>query len=135
VLRAGRELSEPHGAQLASQGLPADVDAEFVQEPLNQIYQAPADDAIQIRLRPILDRLPEGCPLRIIQTGRRARAFPVDQPVGTFGVESDHPVADDLQANPCKTRGMTAPSAIIDLRQSQQPASLCSIPALLRQSP
>lgn len=124
MLRAGRELSEPHGAKLASQGLSADADAEFVPNPLHQIDKTPTHDAIQIRLWPILDRLPERCPLRLIQPGRRAEAFPVDQPVRPLGVEADHPVADDLQTNPRQTRRIAAPGAIVDLRQCQQSSSL-----------
>ena len=52
--RAGGEFAITHGADFAAQGLDADRDPVVFPQPLDQITQTPADNAVEIRLRAIL---------------------------------------------------------------------------------
>ncbi len=55
MARTGRELAIAQGSQLAAQGLDTDPDAELVPNPLRQVYQAPAHNAVDRRGRAVLD--------------------------------------------------------------------------------
>lgn len=65
----------------------------------------------------------------------RPGTFAVDQSIGTLGVEPDHPVADDLQANARQARGIASPRTAVNLSQSKQTTNLRAVPAPFRQSP
>ena len=57
VARARRQLAIAHGAQVAAQRLLADRHAIFVEQPLDQIDDPPANHAVRSRDRALLDNL------------------------------------------------------------------------------
>ena len=63
VARACRQLAISHRAQLAAQRLLADPDAELLPDPVRQVDEPPAHDAVGRRNRATLDDLGQGPPL------------------------------------------------------------------------
>lgn len=74
-----------------------DDDVEFLEYPLAQIDDAPANNAMDRRDRPALDHGRNGRPLRIVEPRRLSGRLAVDQAVRAISVELQHPVANDLQ--------------------------------------
>lgn len=68
------QLPVTQGAHLTAQGLFAHRNAEFFPQPLDQIAQTPAHNAIKIGCRPAFDGLRQGCSLEIVQ--KRLRREP-----------------------------------------------------------
>ena len=66
--------------------------------------------------------------LSIIELGELARRFSVPEPVGTMRVEPDHPVLDDLKADPADLRRLGAHCTVIDGRKSQRYKALVQPP-------
>jgi hypothetical protein len=69
-----RELAVTHGAQFAAQCLFGDDDAEFLPNPLAQIDNPPAYDAMNGWDRTALDDRGQRGPMRIVQPEALARA-------------------------------------------------------------
>ena len=98
MARARRQLAEAHGAKLPAHRLLRDREPELLPNPLHQINDAPAHHAMHRRDRAALDNPRErralvanesaGCPAPCRSPARPAP-----------GVESQHPVPDDLQPN------------------------------------
>lgn len=135
VLRARRELAEPHGAQFPPNRLAAHRDAELLPQPLHQVTQPPADHAVETGLRPGLHGLGERRALIVRQERRLPRRLAIDQTRRTPRIEPKHPVAHDLQPNPSGPRRRRPRGPVIDRRQRQKPPRLTSVPARLRQPP
>src|SRR6202040_1082881 len=107
MARSRRELAKAHMPQLAAERRLGDRDPELLEEPLRQIDQPPAHDAKQGGNRPIFQDLPQGWERALAEEPRSARRCGGQEPVRTFGVETDNPVARDLRpdpADPCRIR-------------------------------
>jgi len=70
-----------------------------------------------------------------VQAGRLARRLPVEEAVRAFGVEPNHPVADDLTTDSADARRLAARSAGVDRGQREKPADLLAVPAAPRKPP
>ena len=66
VARARRKLAIAHRAQLAAQRLPGDDDAELLEDPLAEIDDPPAHDAVDGRDRSALQSRGDGGAMRVI---------------------------------------------------------------------
>ena len=135
MARPRRQFAVAHGAQLPAQGRLGDADAELFPNPLRQIDQSPANDAVHGRDRAVLDDRHQGLTLRIIQLRWLAGSLAVDEPIRSPGVEPQRPVANGLQANVANPGGITASAAIVNLRQRQKPARMPGIPRPPRKPP
>ena len=96
---ARRELSEPHGAHLAAHCLFAQGDAVFLVQPLREIAEAPAHDAVDGRNGTGFDQILQRTALRVVQFCRMTRRLAVDETVRPFSVEPQDPVPNRLQRN------------------------------------
>lgn len=103
---ASRELAIPHGTHFAPQGLLAHQDAELFPNPLSQITQTPASDAIHIQRWSPFYGLRQGRSLFVGQERRFSRSLAVDQSVGTASIEADHPVTHDLNCHAAEPGGI-----------------------------
>ena len=63
----GRELAIPHGAQLPAERLLGDADAELFLDPLAEIDNPPADDAMDARNRAALQDRLQCSAVRVVQ--------------------------------------------------------------------
>ncbi len=87
------------------------------------------------RDRPLFDDLRQRPALRIVELGRNAWRLAVDQAVRSFAIETQYPIADDLEPDAADPRRIRAPAAVINLCQSQKPAALPRILRSLSQTP
>ncbi len=69
--------------------------------------------------RAAVDQRRKRLAVRISEQRLGARGLAIDQPIGSIGVEAQHPVADDLQCHVTQPRGLRASAAIMDRRQCQ----------------
>jgi hypothetical protein len=127
VTRAGRELAEPHGAQLPAQGLFAQRDAKLLEDPLHEIDQPPAHDAMNGRYRPALDDAPQGVTMRLFELRCPSRDLAVDEPLRALGVELHHPVAHDLARHAAGLGSLGARAPVIDDGKGEQSARLGAV--------
>jgi len=67
MARSRRELAKAHMPQLAAERRLGDRNPELFEEPLRQIDQPPADDAMQGGNRPIFHDLPQGLALALAE--------------------------------------------------------------------
>ncbi len=134
VLGPCRELAQPHAAQDTAQRLRRDRDPELLPQPLTEIGDPPAHDAVDGRRRAALDDLEQGSAVRFSQPRSGTRRLAVAQPIRPLGVEPDHPVAHDLQRDVAQVRRLRAAAAIVDHRQRQQATRLGCILAAPRQA-
>ncbi len=124
MTRSGGQLAVAHGAQFPAQRLLGDADPEFLPDPLAQIDQPPAHNAINRRSRTAFDRRPQRRAVCLAQLRRLARRLAGDQPVRTMGVELDHPIPNDLQCSasprhrrrPAPEDGASAPHPLYPLQ-------------------
>ena len=86
MARARREATISHSPQLAAECLDRDRDAEFLEDPLAEIDQPPAHDAVDRRDWAFFDCLGERCAMRVVQPRGLAWRFPVDEAVGTWAL-------------------------------------------------
>jgi hypothetical protein len=73
--------------------------------------------------------------LRGIELWPIARSRAADQPGRAAGIEAQHPIAHRLKADPTDASRVCPRPAIVDRRQSHQPANLRSVLRRLRQNP
>src|SRR3546814_6236349 len=99
VARPCRELDVAQLSQLPTHGRIIERHRELVVQPLHQVDQPPADNAVDCRDRTALDNLGERLPLGIIEPGTGARRLAVKQAFRTAGVEPHNPVAHNLQTH------------------------------------
>ncbi len=76
------------------------------------------------RDRPLIHDLRQRLALAIVELGRIAWRLAVDQAVRSFAIETQYPIADDLEPDAADPRPIRAPAAVINLCQSQKPAAL-----------
>jgi len=100
MARSRRELAKAHMPQFAAERRLGDRDPELFEEPLRQIDQPPAHDAMQGGNRPIFHDLPQGLALALVENAGSARRFAGQETIRTFGVETDNPIAHDLHPDP-----------------------------------
>ncbi len=127
MARSGRELPEPHGAQLAAHGLLGDPDPELLEDPPYQIHEAPAHDVVDGRDRPVLDHLTQRLALRIVKKRTVPGRLAVQQTGGSILVEAQDPVPHRLQPNPADRGSLGPRAAAVDRGQSQKPPGLVRI--------
>src|SRR5208283_2511914 len=91
---------------------------------MRQINQPPAHDAMEGWHRAVLDDLPQGPALMVVEKAGSARRLAVHKAIGTLGVEPQHPVTHDLQPDAANPRRVRSCAAVIDLRQCQKTPDL-----------
>ena len=114
-----REFAITHGPQLPAQGLLGDGDTELFEDPLSKIDQAPAYDAVDRRDRAPLDHAGDRLALCSVEFGGPAWRLAIQQAVSASRVEPQHPVADNLKADPADLRSLGTPRAVVDCSQRQ----------------
>jgi len=124
ILRAGRELPEPQTAQLAPERLPAERDVELVPQPPQEVDKPPTHDAVDLGLRPRLNRLRERHALLRRQPRRLARRLAVYKTRRPLGVEARHPIPHDLETDAADPRSLGPARAIIDRRKCEKSTRL-----------
>ena len=102
-------------------------------QPLDQVDQPPANNAMDRWDRAALDHLDKRPPLSIIEQRLFPRRLAVEQAAGPAGIEAHHSVMHNLQARPADPRGRTAAATVVNLGQCQQTARL--VRALRRARP
>ena len=122
-----RELAVTHGAQFAAQCLFGDDDAEFLPNPLAQIDDPPAYDAVNRGDRTALNDRGQRGPMRIVQPRRLPGRLSVDQAVRPMSVELENPIANDLKRHAANLGRLAARGAFVNRRQSQKSPRLRSV--------
>ena len=89
MARTRRELTIPHSAQFAAQGLLGHHAAELLENPLAEIDDSPAHDAVNRRDRAALDDSGERGAMCVVQPGRLSGRLAIKQPVRPMRVELD----------------------------------------------
>jgi hypothetical protein len=130
-----RQLAVAHGAKLAAQRLRADRHRELVLDPLNEIDQPPAHNAVRRRDGAALDSRRQRCPLAGVEPRATPGRFAVDQSIGSVAVEPQHPVPNRLQADAADKRRRAPAATTVNRRQRQKPADLSGIAAPMSQPP
>jgi hypothetical protein len=132
MARAGGELAVAKRTQHAADRLCADRDLEFLPNPLRQIGQPSAHDAMHGGYGAVFNRLRQRPLLCLVQPGRRTRGLAVDQAVPPFRVEPRYPVSDNLQPDAADPRRVGARATFVNDRQSQQATRLVRVARLSR---
>ena len=88
MTRTGRQLAIAHGAQLPAERLLGDRDAELLVDPLREIDQPPAHDAMDRRDRAAFDDPGDRLALGGIELGGLPRRLHIEQTVGPVRVEA-----------------------------------------------
>src|SRR5512139_1038260 len=104
------------------------------ENPLRQIDQPPAHDAMDRRDRATLDHVGDGLTLEVIELGRLTRRLAVHESVRSASVEAQHPVPDDLKPDTADLGRLGARRTVIDRRKCQKPPGLSAIFASLGQT-
>ena len=129
-----RQLAIAKPTQFTAERVDADRDAKFLPHPLRQIHQPPTHNTMDGRDRAALDQSHQRTTLCVVQPRCCSRRSAVDQPVGAIGIETDHPIPDDLQTDTADpSRIATRPSLVND-GQSQEPPRLVGITRLACQT-
>jgi hypothetical protein len=102
---------------------------------LRQIDQPPADNIVHCRNWATLDDAGDGLALDVVELGRLARRFAVQETVSAALVEVQYPVPDDLKFDAADFRRLGARRTVIDRRQRKKPTGLRAIFRLLCQTP
>lgn len=127
VAGAGRQLAQTQSAQFPAQRLLGDGYTELVPEPVQQVGNPPTYDPMHRRDRSILDDLAQGRPVMVGQARLRARRLAGQQARRSRVIETQHPVAHRLQADPADLRRGQARFSVVDRRQGEQPTDLAGI--------
>lgn len=127
MARARCQLAIAHGAELTAQRLGADRHCKLVTEPLHEIDQSPAHDAVRRRDRATLDGRRQRCPLMRIKARATPRGLAIDQAIRSVTVEPQHPVSHRLQANATGARSFAPAATAVNHRQRQKPTNLPAI--------
>jgi hypothetical protein len=114
MARAGREFAVAHGPQLMSKSLLADRDLELVSQPLGQVYDPPAHDAVGGGNRPRLDDLLQCVAVLVIENRLRPWCLACRQTVRSIRIEAQNPVPNNLPRHPANKGCIAATTAIQD---------------------
>jgi hypothetical protein len=117
MVGTGRELTISHGAQFPAQCLLGDDDAEFLEDPLTEVDDPPAHDAMHGRDRAAREYRRERGAVRAVQTRRLSGRLAINQPFRPMGVELQHPIANDLKRHPADLCCFRPPRAFVDRPQ------------------
>ena len=120
MARPCRELAEAHGAQLATERLFGDRNSKLFKDPLRQIDEAPAHDAMDSRDGAILHDPPQRLALAVVENASSARRLAVQKTIETFRVETDNPVAHDLHSHAAGPGRVRARAAVVNRGQCQK---------------
>ena len=93
-------------------------------EPLRQVDQPPAHNAMDGRDGSLLDHLHKVLALGSRELGSRAGRLAGDETGRTFGIEPQHPVAEGLETDVADPGCIATATAIVDLRQREKPPDL-----------
>ena len=85
VTRPGRKLAIAHAAKFPAQGLLGDRHAELLEDPLAEIDDPPAHDAMYRGDRPALDDRGKRCPMGVVEPRGLSRRLAIDQPLRDHG--------------------------------------------------
>src|ERR1700689_3800140 len=130
-----RELTISHGAQFPAQCLLGDDDAEFLEDPLAEVDDPPAHDAMHGRDRAALEYRGERGAVAPVRPRRLSGRLAINQPFRPMDVELDHPIANDLERHPADLRRLGPARAVVNRRQRQKPPGLRPILRPPRGSP
>src|SRR3546814_20534987 len=119
-----RELNIAQLLQLAPHSGLVERHRKFLMEPLDQVDQPPANDAMDRRDRAALNRFNERPALVVIEPRPGAGSFAVKQPIRAAIIEANHPVAHDLQAPIADPRRRRPASTPATPAQGQAPPAL-----------
>jgi len=81
------------------------------------------------RDRTLFNQFGQRLALIVVELRRLAPRLAVNQTLRTIGIETQHPISDDLEPDAADPRRIRATAAIINLRQAEKPATL---PRILR---
>lgn len=116
-----RDMAERQGFQDPPDAALAHAHEQAVHQPLPQIRQPPADQAV-LRVGALADPLRQLLFLRLLQLGRPSAAMLIGQTVDASLVVADHPVAQDLAIHPAGPRRFRPRPAIEYQRDRQRPS-------------
>lgn len=114
MARTGGQLDKAHVLQGSTHRVLANAHAKLFMEPGNHFLDPPADDPMHGRDRSVLDDPRQSCAVVCRQLGHRTRGFAVNQHLRAFGVESQHPVQNNLKRDPADPGRLKALAAILD---------------------
>ncbi len=124
VARPRGKLDVAQSLQLAPHRRYVERHRKLLIEPLNQVDQPPANDAVDRRDRALLDHLHKRPALGIGEDRALAGSLAVEQAVRAARVEPQDPVSHNLKGH-APDPGSLAPAApIVNLSQCQQPPRL-----------
>ena len=136
MLRTGRELPEPQGAQLTTQRLTADRNAQFFLRPERVVDQTPAHHAVEIGARgPASAAAVSAARWSAVKSG----ALRVARASGPPSLKRNTPLSrlqanaagqrdpDPLKANPARPSRVATRAAVEDHPQSEEPARLVRV--------
>ncbi len=114
MARPGRELAIAQGPQLMPEGLLADRHLELVSQPLDQVDDPPAHDAVGGGDRPRRDDLIQRAAVSVMEDRLRARRLAGRQACRPLRVEAQHPPERRRRARTiCR---VTPPTTVASLR-------------------
>ena len=102
------KLAIAHGAQLTAHGRFRQGYSELFEEPLAKVDDPPTHDAMDRRLWAVLDDARERGAMFVLEKGRLPRRFTIDKAIRAVGVETKHPVANDLKRHAADLRRFAA---------------------------
>ena len=76
---------------------------------------------------PSFHDLPQRLALMVVENARGARRLAVQETIGTFGIETDNPIAHDLQPDAPDPCGVQTRATIVNFRQRQETPGLIGI--------
>ena len=127
MTRPRRELAKAHVPQFAAERLLGDRDPELFEQPLRQINQPPAHDAMDGWDRAVLDNLPQCLTLMVVEQALSAGRLAVHKATWTLGVKPKNPIAHDPQPDAAGPRCVPARAAVINFSQRQETPGLIRI--------
>ncbi len=115
----GGELAQAQGSKLLAHCLLGEREPEFLPDPLDQIDDAPTDNAMDRRVRPSLDDLEQRRPLPVVEQRWLARRLAGLKARRAVGVEAQDPIAHRLQPDAADRGSGRTRLAGIDRRKRQ----------------
>lgn len=82
-----------------------------------------------------LDESGQGRAMRIIEPRGLSGDLAVDEPIRTVGVETQNPVANDLETDAADLRCLAVRAAIVDRRQGEETSRFRAVLRTLRKCP
>src|SRR5258707_13575626 len=124
---AGRQFAQTHGAQLPAHRLLGDREPERLPSPLDQIGDAPANDAMDRRVRSALDDLEQGRALPCVEKRWLARRLASRKALRAMSIEPHDPIAHLWQTNATDRASARSRLPGANHRKRRQAANLARI--------